>query len=237
MRTLVLLTLVCFFVTFSAASAFPMLFDVWGTSGSDNYLGTISAYSGALDAASNYDYYSASGHPVNGPTPAGYQAFVWMHWDTSAPTGQHLSFNLIHDVDGGGSPDNIVSWDLNFVNTSYNVLLQDDSGEGSGGFSDQGGGLMWADFQYWYNTDCGVIGVDEPFCGSGWEINLAFNFLSDIGMVKAASGDDNHVMMWSPNQMYDSYKLTPHCIPEPGTLILLGSGLLPKAGLLRRRER
>lgn len=236
MKLTCILASVMMLVACSTVSAMPGLFDVWGVGSSDALLGTISAYEGNIDAATNYNYSSASGHPINGPTPAGYKAFIWMYWDNSAAAGDRLSFNMIHDVDGGGSPNNIVHWDMNFTGTSYNVLLQDDAGEG-GGFTDLGGGAMTADFHYWYNTDGGVIGVDEPACGSCWEIYLAPELLGDIRMLKAASGDGNDVMMWNTNTDFDAFKITPHCpIPEPTTMLLLGTGLMLGAGWMRRKK-
>jgi hypothetical protein len=235
MKRVTLLTALFALVLCSVAAAVPPMFDVWGVSGGDDYLGTISSFEGNIDAASNYNYSSASGHPINGPTPAGYTAFVWMYFDNTAPADDRLSFNIIHDVDGGGSPDNQVSWEFFFTGTSYYEILGDDPGEG---FTDNGGGSMSGDWHYWNNTDGGVIGVDDAYCGSDWEIYLAPESLGDIRSVWAANGVGDDVMMWIPGANYEAYKLTPHCpIPEPATLFLIGSGLLFGAGALRRKIR
>ena len=66
------------------------------------------------------------------------------------------------------------------------------------------------------------------------------------------SGDGSFVNLWSGTAYPDlvagdnqyisgewqgpSYAITPNCIPEPGTLLLLGSGLLMGAGYLRRKR-
>ncbi|MFH2055979.1 MAG: PEP-CTERM sorting domain-containing protein [bacterium] len=255
MKQILTLALVAVMLLSSGAFAFPNLFDVWvNDGGGPTWLGQISAYTGSESHAANYGYSSASGHPVNGPTPLEYQSQAWLYHNTSNDT---YSFNIIHNKDGGGGNYwSAITMNLFFGGMNYGVILQDDDPEnqGQGGFQDQGGGLLWADFAYKDNSDGGVIGID-PFDCCDWWIGiepLAFGDIQEFGF---ASGDGNYVSAWEslydlptglgPNDIYrgadESYpyfKITPHCeVPEPGTLMLLGMGLLTAGGVLRRRNK
>jgi len=233
----------------AGASACPLLYDVWAYEHDvpgQTWLGQISAYTGTESHVDNYNYYSASGHPINGPTPTAYTTNFWLYYNTNSQT---LSFNLIHNVDnGGGNYWNIVQTDLYFLGMDYGVLLQDDSPEnqGQGGFQDQGGGYMWADFAYDRNTDGGVIGI-EPYSCCDWGIGIDPLFVGDITDIRFASGDGGFLTGWNSNPTYcpppgytgPAFMITPHCgeIPEPGTLLLLGMGLLTAGGLIRLRRK
>lgn len=155
MKRLLLLSFALVLLIGTGASAFPLLFDVWTFSPDPTYapptlLGQISAYTGTESHADNYNYYSASGHPINGPTPTAYMTQFWLYFNTNTQT---MSFNLIHNVDnGGGNYWNDITMNLYFYDMDYGVILQDDNSESAGGFTDWGGGYMWADFSYILNT-------------------------------------------------------------------------------------
>lgn len=252
MKTLIALALAVVLLLSSSAMAIPMLFDVW--SSSDGLLGQISAYSGTETHVGNYAYTSASGHPINGPTPAAYESNVWFYYNTNSST---MSFNFIHNVDnGGGAYWNHVQWDLNFNGMNYSTLLQDDNpneNQGEGGIVDNGGGSVDADFAYTLNTDGGVMGIDPLSC-CDWAITINPTLVGDIQSINFHSGAGGALTGWTnptppptglgggDNYYYDydgpAFRITPHCeIPEPGTLLLLGSGLLIGGGVLRRRKK
>ena len=164
MKYILALALALVLLIGSTVSAFPLLFDVWSFDDPDKIgptlLGQISAYTGTESHAGNYNYFDYSGHPINGPTPTDYLSQAWLYYNTSSNT---MSFNIIHNVDnGGGNYWNSITMDLLFMGMDYGVILQDDDPEPVGGFFDQGGGLMWADFEYRLNTDGGVVDLPRP---------------------------------------------------------------------------
>jgi hypothetical protein len=255
MKYILALALALVLLIGSTVSAFPLLFDIWSydDGGGSTWLGQISAYTGTESHADNYNYFSASGHPINGPTPTDYLSQAWLYYNTSSNT---MSFNIIHNVDeGGGNYWNTIIMDLYFWDMDYGVILQDDDPENQGqaGFDDIGDGRMWADFAYIQNTDGGVVGFD-PWEPCDWSIGidpLAFGDIQEFGF---ASGDGGFLTGWTnpldpptglaPDDVYwqdyygPSFTITPHCeIPEPGTLMLLGTGLLAVGGVLRRRKK
>jgi PEP-CTERM motif len=232
------LTMIFVLIMCVSASAAPMLFDVYGdyiSKSTETYLGTIGAFSGDIGHIDNYNYFSASGHPVNGPTPTTQEAFFWFYY---APNNT-LSFNLIQGKDNS-TPDywNYTNWEFQFNTGGYNVLLTDDTGEPMG-FTDNGGGNMSAGFQYIHNSDGGVVGVNNPVCGNDWSIRVAPGDLGDINLITASSFGSSDLAIWGAAkcEQYDFYTFRPNCvIPEPGTMILLGMGLLAGAGIIRRKK-
>lgn len=234
------------------AFALPMIFDVWEVdpiSLNQTKLGEVAAVQGDTDAESYYNYYSASGHP-DLPDPQPTTSQVWLYYDNNS----NLSFNLIHGADGTTENYwNHVEWDLSFENMSYSKLFQDDTPENRGeeGIVDHGAGLVQADFAYSNNTDGGIIGMD-PFDCCNWAVNLRPYTTGDITNIRVGSGDGSYLNLWSGNAYANEfgdaddyisaewegpiYRFTPQCVPEPGTLLLLGSGLLMGAGVLRRKR-
>lgn len=146
-----------------------------GTFSDDNYLGFVVAYSGSLNADANYNYYSASAHPVTGPTPIGFKTNIFFY---EGPTG--LALNLFSNIDEAGSTDNQVDIDIEtFGNAGEDsVLLSDDNLELKY-ISTSGIGvkLYHGRFHYWSNTDGGVLG---PFLGDAFKIRVKFLSTGDI---------------------------------------------------------
>jgi len=252
MKKLIILALVLSMALIGNAFALPNWFDVWEINPNtldQTLLGQISAIHGGTDAVSYYNYYSASGHPAN-PTPQAATSQVWMYYDNN----DNLSFNIIHNADAAG-PNywNHVEWDTYFYGTGYSALFQDDSPEnhGEGGLVDQGGGYMTADFAYNQNTDGGIVSLRPEDC-CDWAVLFYPYMTGDISAIRAGSGTGNSLTLWEGNAYANTYgddvdyisdvwggpayAITPHCTPEPGTLLLLGSGLLMGAGVLRRKR-
>lgn len=141
-----------------------------------NYLGNFVSYSGTKTSAKNYNYYSDSAHPVVGPTPHGYNLNVFFYDGSDG-----LSLNFFANIDGTGSPDNVVNLDLQIQNNEMadSVLLSDDNLELKKVEESptQNQHSYEGRFHYWHNTDGGVIG---PLVGNQYIIKVKMLHSGDI---------------------------------------------------------
>lgn len=149
----------------------------------ENYLGTVVAYSGSETAAENYNYFSASAHPIQGPTPLGFEGNIFFYKGSDG-----LALNLFANVDAGGSDDNIVNVDIEVSKNTSNdsVLLSDDKDE----IKEVSKSKYQGRFHYWSNTDGGVIGpfnLKDPF-----EIRVEFLTSGDVKSARFYSANDFH---------------------------------------------
>ena len=151
-----------------------------GSTEGEPYLGNFVAYSGTMTAANNYNYYSASAHPITGPTPVGFKTTVFFYEGLDG-----LALTFFSNVDQGGSTDNIQNWDITTTNNSIldSVLLSDDSSELTlySTISTPPSKIYHLRSHYWSNTDGGVIG---PFDRENYRI--AVNVLSSGDNIDAA---------------------------------------------------
>lgn len=148
----------------------------------DEKLGEVSAYVGDISTDANYNYYSASAHPINGPTPSGYAGNVFFYNGSDG-----LSFNFFFNVDGGGSADNTVKWEISTRGNSNQdfVMVADDPNANelnllpnpNAGFDKS----YLGDWRYWSNTDGGAIG---PFSGDQYEIKVKMLDRGDVANIK-----------------------------------------------------
>ena len=148
-----------------------------------NYLGAVVSYAGDLTAADNYNYYSASAHPVVGPTPVGFEANVFFYEDS-----QGIALNFFANIDAGGSTDNEVDVDIQVINNSNNdeVLLSEDGRE----LKEVSDSNYEGRFHYWNNTDGGVIGYLDK--SSPFIIRVQFLESGDIGKARFFSANNFH---------------------------------------------
>ena len=145
-----------------------------GNVNDQDHLGSFVAYSGAESMVDNYDYYSASAHPVHGPTPLGFNLNVYFYEGSDG-----LGMNFFSNIDEGGSDDNIVNLDLvtSGNDKKDSVLLSDDRGEMYLD-SEKSDRLEYEGrFHYWKNTDGAVIG---PFAGEGYKVQVKMLQSGDI---------------------------------------------------------
>jgi hypothetical protein len=153
-------------------------------------LGSFLAYKGDKTAYENYNYYSASAHPIVGPQPKGFFESVFMYIDKDGKS----YLNIFWGVDGGGSADTKVDVD---IKTSGNakadsVILSDDSGEMKLKSSTADENNYEGRFQYWSNTDGAVIG---PFTTEEYKIEVSVLNGGDNKDAKFYSQDGNDLTL------------------------------------------
>lgn len=256
MKKLILLT--CLLVLVFAANGVaipPPLFDVWQDTDfngvKDTYMGSIYWYAGPHTTVNNYNYSSASAHPLVGPNPEAYKSKMFFY---NGPDG--VSFNFFHNIDNGGNNYwNHVGWDFHFLNMNNNLAFVDDGvpeNRGEPGIVPLDPFNYHAGWAYTLNTDGGLFNQLSPMAPY-WEIVIDPYMFGDIQEWQIYSGDGSHISLWnnpSPppsglgsnadygqpgdNRAYTTY-ITTHVIPEPTTLLLLGAGLLG-AGLVTRKK-
>lgn len=143
-------------------------------------LGEVSAYNGDISTDANYNYYSASAHPINGPQPSGYAGNVFFYNGSDG-----LSFNFFFNVDNGGSKDNTVKWEISTKgNSNQDAIMVADDPNGNE-LTDMSPLDDWkrylGDWRYWSNTDGGAIG---PFVGYQYEIKVKMIDRGDVANIK-----------------------------------------------------
>lgn len=150
--------------------------DGTGQINDQNYLGDIIAYKGPETGAKNYNYFSASAHPLVGPKPEGFQVNTYFYEGSDG-----LSLQYFANLDEGGAADDILKLAITTSanNLADKVLLSDDSAE-TKQISQSGDKSNYiVDAHYWKNTDGGVIG---PFNGE--------DFLIQVKVINSGANQD-----------------------------------------------
>ena len=161
----------------------------------DRYSGEVVAYSGNISALDNYNYYSSSAHPVEGPKPKDYNINVFFYENSE---GLYLNFFANRDI---GGDNNWVAFDINveILGNTFNdaIVLSDDAGE----LIKTANGIYKGRFNYLLNSDGGVIGP----------INIMDNFEIKLRMLD--SGNVTNARFYSANE--DDFSL----IDNDGSII------------------
>lgn len=165
----------------------------------ERFLGYTKNYSGSESAKKNYDYYSASAHPKIGPSPEGFQSNIFFYNDNSG-----VNFNFFHNIDGGGSDDNQVKWEIKVSgnNLKDGVILSDDRGELTLKNSKGKINTYLGDFHYWRNTDGGIIG---PLVTNDFTISVTYIENGDLADIAFYSNGGETVRLTSKDLGSNSF--------------------------------
>jgi len=234
MKKILILGVVLLAVTLGVQTSEASIFSVWADSTGDGlrdlYLGNISGYTGNKWGKANYNFYSDSGHPINGPTPGDFALKIFMYEKTSV---DNAWLNLIAGADNAahGSTWYDVEGVVSITGSSLDpsVALSDDPGE----LIETSPDLFTGDWSFNKNSDGGVI---RNLRGD-WFAKIEFGD-SDMTTHGFYSADGD--VIFTDNLGYNTFFIcssSDACppIPEPASMMLLGTGLLGLIGFRRKR--
>lgn len=141
-------------------------------------LSKVTPYSGELTSTQNFDYRSASVHPIIGPTPKKNETHLFLYRGSDG-----LTLNLYHHVDNGKSPWYYSYWEMEVLNNHLldSVIFSDESNEfkvqGIDGTTEKT--YYRGRFRYKDNTDGAIVG---PLETENFTVN--FSITKDTGMKK-----------------------------------------------------
>jgi len=217
--------------------------DVWEWNSSTNsgsIIGQIDTIATAQTGAVHYSYSSASAHPdyVNLEY---YSSSFWVHENTVT---DELTFGLVFGIDNGPNNPNETELFFRIVDSTSDVYVSqsDDLGEAQE-LSEPG----WFHGDYWYNLNTDGVAV-SGITGTDWTIMIDSVDFGDITAWYAAGGYTGGVDLSDLTlSIGNEYRIVMAggdpsdapvnpTIPEPATMILLGSGLIGLAGFRRKMK-
>jgi hypothetical protein len=170
-----------------------------------NYKGTIQAYSGTDPAAVNYDYFSHSGHPTEGPNLR-YNRGELFFYDGAEGTTFNVIFNKEREP-GDPPTSGLVSWNLFTANNGdLSVILSDDKNELKQPYPN----VFKGRWEWRNNTDGGIIGPFTP----DWALLIDPKEYDRLDALRVFSADGKR------------FNLNLHTGPR-GTMLFVLSGTIP----------
>jgi len=199
----------------------------------DTLLGTITPYTGTTTGEANYDYYSASGHPINGPTPVYKEGQIFFYDGADG-----LNFNAIFNVDKAPNSPGKVLWYIGITGSTTDpvVRLSDDDGT-YGELAEIGDNVFRGRWYYNYNTDGGVIGEID---GAKWAVTIDPYYYLNVDSLKVFDSSGSYITLKvnTTDAIMMTPADTPTTVPAPTTICLVGIGMLGLLGTgVRHRRR
>jgi len=203
-----------------AFSARATLIDVYQGNSPNlgTFKGTIEAYSGVDSAVANYDYFSHSGHPTEGPNLKFNRGEIFFY-DGPEGTTFNVLFNKEKNNQADPNTSGLVSWNiaaLSFGDPS--VLLSDDKKE----LKEDGSDFFKGRWEWNNNTDGGIIqGLDLPF----WAVIIDPKEYQGVDSLKVFSADGGRINMNLRTGERGFMFFAVHVPDAGGTIYLLSAGV------------
>lgn len=215
-----------------ANSNHATLIDVFqGLNGPHIFKGTIDAYTGTDPAAVNYDYFSHSGHPTEGPNLKFNRGELFFY---EGPDG--MTFNMVFNKDNQNASDpvtdGLVSWNIAEASLppgDASVLLSDDNRE----LKETDPDVFKGRWQWHNNTDGGIIGG----LTGDWAVLIDPKEYQGLDTLKvfSADGDRINLNLETGNKGFIFFALHPSSAPDAGGSAFMLAGGLLVLGMARRK--
>jgi len=225
-----------------AASALPI--NVFKSPDLTTSVGTIGTIDTSQTGEEHYNYFSASGHP-SGVNLAPFKSNIWVHHDDR--TADSYSFGFIFSEEGtsGDGSGNSADFAFRIVNSDTSVFVsQSDDPEEA---TETAPGAFSGTFNYNDENTDGIM--VSGITGTDWTIIIDSVDFGEVDEWVAANGNAGESDL--SLTLNSEYRLTPLDVPsganvdpdlppidasEPGTLGLLGAGLVGLWFMRRRRS-
>ncbi len=196
---------------------------------------SITPYEGTWDDAAYYQYTvpnGASGAPRHGYTATD-TAYFWLYKNTNTGSlGMSVIFNTVSGGSGGDA-----HFSINGLPSNWSWTVMDDPNENTNSAAtDISASWRWLTGV----TDGGTIGgLEDREWNITWQLAASqgitdWYFLS-AGQAPMGFNPNNSSTHVAPITISSIYTNDNNPVPEPGTIILLGMGLLGLSGLSRKK--
>ena len=168
----------------------------------ERYAGEIVSYSGKLSAEENYNYYSSSAHPVEGPNTKDYNISVFFYENSE---GLYINFFANKDI-GGASSRVKFDIDVEIIGNTFDdsVIVSDDEGE----LLETEPGFYQGRFTYRLNSDGGVIGPVNIY--DNFEIKLVIFDSGNVINARFYSANGNNFSLIDNNGSVIAFSISSH---------------------------